>query len=231
MGMLVEITVATDRPDGAREACRTAFARLLELNRVFSDYDPESELSALCRRAGQGPVPVSAELYAVLARAQTLARESGGAFDVTAGPVIRLWREARRTGVPPAVNALAAASYVPSNGWPALGAALAGARDGDASGLLRIVDGGWSDDGFTSGYFAILALDAPAARDETTDGFRAFLRAELPPQARNALAEQCRGDVVAFLDDDCYVTQGWLARLRAVGAEGILEYALRKIVP
>ena len=32
--------------------------------------------------------------------------------------------------------------------------------------------------------------------------------------ARNALAEQCRGDVVAFLDDDCYVTEGWLARLR-----------------
>jgi thiamine biosynthesis lipoprotein len=46
-------------------------------------------------------VAVSAELFAVLERSQRLAAASGGAFDVTAGPIVRLWREVRRTGQPP----------------------------------------------------------------------------------------------------------------------------------
>jgi thiamine biosynthesis lipoprotein len=40
---------------------------------------------------------VSEELFFVLSRAQEVSRRSGGAFDVTVGPVVRLWRRARRT--------------------------------------------------------------------------------------------------------------------------------------
>jgi thiamine biosynthesis lipoprotein len=82
----------------ADRAARDAFQRIEELNRIMSDYDPESELSRLSRSSGQGmAVPVSADLWRVLERAQALAEESHGAFDITVGPYVTLWRQARRT--------------------------------------------------------------------------------------------------------------------------------------
>jgi thiamine biosynthesis lipoprotein len=51
----------------------------------------------LCAKAGGDPVPVSDELFFVLSRAEEASRRSDGAFDVTVGPVVRLWRRARRT--------------------------------------------------------------------------------------------------------------------------------------
>jgi thiamine biosynthesis lipoprotein len=80
----------------ARQAAREAFARVAELNGIMSDYQSTSELMRLCAKAGGPAVKVSGELFFVLARAQKVARESGGAFDVTVGPVVRLWRVARK---------------------------------------------------------------------------------------------------------------------------------------
>ncbi|MDW8077618.1 MAG: FAD:protein FMN transferase [Thermoguttaceae bacterium] len=90
------ILYATDRRL-AEAAAQMVFDRLQALNAIFSDYDPQSELSALCRRAPtREPVPVSAELWEVLSQAQYFAELTGGAFDITVGPVVRLWRRARR---------------------------------------------------------------------------------------------------------------------------------------
>jgi thiamine biosynthesis lipoprotein len=80
----------------ARHASRAAYDRIAALNAILSDYDPESELSRLARRAGGVPVPVSADLFAVLERSKEIYERSGGAFDVTIAPVGRLWRRARR---------------------------------------------------------------------------------------------------------------------------------------
>jgi thiamine biosynthesis lipoprotein len=68
----------------------------------MTDYDPESELMRLCRRPVGEPVRVSAELFEVLAESRRIAELSGGVFDPTIGPVVRLWRRARRTEVLPA---------------------------------------------------------------------------------------------------------------------------------
>src|SRR5262249_49601268 len=54
-----------------------------------------SELMRLCQKAGGDPVRISDDLFNVLWRAQEVARRSDGAFDVTVGPVGRLWRRAR----------------------------------------------------------------------------------------------------------------------------------------
>jgi thiamine biosynthesis lipoprotein len=85
------------------------FARVAELNGIMSDYLPSSELMRLCAKAGGPPVPVGPDLFAVLERAQEVARKSDGAFDVTVGPVVRLWRRARRTQRLPEPDQLAAA--------------------------------------------------------------------------------------------------------------------------
>jgi thiamine biosynthesis lipoprotein len=53
----------------------------------------------LCERSAikpAGPVAVSDDLFTVLARGQDVAKLSGGAFDMTVGPIVRLWRQARK---------------------------------------------------------------------------------------------------------------------------------------
>lgn len=109
MGTLVRITVYTAGPAEARTAFRAAFDRIGDLDRILSDYEPDSELNAITRTAAGRPVRVSDDLFAVLQASQDLAAATGGAFDITQGPVVRLWREARRTGRRPDAAALAGA--------------------------------------------------------------------------------------------------------------------------
>lgn len=97
MGVDVHLTLYEGRPDVANDAAAKAFARIAELNGIFSDYDPDSEAMRLCRTATPGePQPVSDDLWKVLLAAQALGRRSNGAFDITIGPLTKLWRRARR---------------------------------------------------------------------------------------------------------------------------------------
>ena len=110
MGTLVKITVYTRGKDEARRAFRAGFDRIRELDAILSDYKPDSELSRLTTTAVRAPIAVSRDLFVVLSAAQDLAGQTKGAFDVTMGPVIRLWREARRLNRVPDPGALAEAS-------------------------------------------------------------------------------------------------------------------------
>lgn len=97
MGSTFEIVLYADSEDAAKRALDAAFDRIDQLNRIFSDYDSDSEALRLCRQAPMAePVPVSAEMAKVLQTALEVSRQSEGAFDVTVGPMTRLWRRARR---------------------------------------------------------------------------------------------------------------------------------------
>lgn len=93
----------------AERAAKAAFARTAELDGILSDYRPTSELMRLCAKAGSGPVPIGTDLFTMLERSQHFAKLTGGAFDVTVGPLVRQWRRTRRTKVLPEPAALAAA--------------------------------------------------------------------------------------------------------------------------
>ncbi len=110
MGLPIQIQLhAPDRPT-ADAAAEAAFARISELNSILSDYDTDSELVRLSQTAGKGVrVRVSEDLWLVLAHAQALAAETDGAFDVTCGPVVSLWRKARREKKLPAPEKIAEA--------------------------------------------------------------------------------------------------------------------------
>ena len=96
MGTQFRIVLYTPDEPAANAASRAAFDRIAQLDAMLSDYQPDSELMQLCAKAGGPPVRVSDELFFVLTRSQGLSNRSGGAFDVTVGPVVRLWRRARR---------------------------------------------------------------------------------------------------------------------------------------
>jgi thiamine biosynthesis lipoprotein len=96
MGTQVRVVVYAPDAATAWHASRAAFRRIALLDDTMSDYKTGSELMRLCRSAGGPPVRVSRDLFHVLARAQEIAQQTNGAFDVTVGPVVRLWRRARR---------------------------------------------------------------------------------------------------------------------------------------
>ena len=110
MGVTFKLVFYAPNQQTANAAAQAAFARIAELNQVMSDYDPASELSRLCDTAGSGQaVAISADLMRVLTISQDLARRTDGAFDVTVGPVVRLWRRARRMKAMPSDKRLAEA--------------------------------------------------------------------------------------------------------------------------
>ena len=109
MGTLFRVIVYAPDEATAKKGAKEAFARVASLNAIMSDYQSTSELMRLCAKAGGPAVRVSDDLLAVLVRARKVSAESGGAFDVTVGPVVRLWREARKTKKLPDPKQLAAA--------------------------------------------------------------------------------------------------------------------------
>jgi thiamine biosynthesis lipoprotein len=110
MGLPFQIQMHAPDRATADAAAEAAFARVSELNSILSDYDTDSELVRLSQTAGKGVfVPVSVDLWRVLERAQALAAETEGAFDVTCGPVVSQWRKARREKKLPAAEKIAAA--------------------------------------------------------------------------------------------------------------------------
>lgn len=118
MGMPVRIVMYTPDESTARLAASAAFTRVAALDAMMSDYRPDSEVRRLARRPREW-VTVSAELFAVVRRAVDIARASDGAFDPTIGPVVALWRDARRTGRLPDPAAIHAARALV--GWHQIG--------------------------------------------------------------------------------------------------------------
>ncbi|UCE86084.1 MAG: FAD:protein FMN transferase [Deltaproteobacteria bacterium] len=109
MGTVLEITLAA--PDGSSpEALLDGlFAEVSRLEGIFTNFDDASALSRLNRAAGSGPQPVPAELAEILAVSRSWWEVTGGAFDVTVGPLVALWKEAERAGGAPEPDRLAAA--------------------------------------------------------------------------------------------------------------------------
>lgn len=91
MGTLFRLVVWAESPPPFQDA----FRRVREIERALSDYDPDSELNRLCRAGGGA---AGHDLWTVLETAQRISRETDGAFDITMGPVVRLWRQSRRLG-------------------------------------------------------------------------------------------------------------------------------------
>jgi len=80
-------------PAGASAAQlkRSVDDALREVNRQMSTYDPNSELSRW-NAGGEDWCPVSEDTARVVAEALRISRLTDGAFDVTVGPLVRLWR-------------------------------------------------------------------------------------------------------------------------------------------
>jgi len=86
-------SVALYGSDRARlkPAAVAAFAEIHRLDQMLSNYRPDSEWSAVNRDAAVGPVRVPPELFQLLSDCMDHSRESGGTFDITVRPLMKVW--------------------------------------------------------------------------------------------------------------------------------------------
>ena len=115
MGTLFSITLYAKDREMATAAAQAAFRRVADLDRIMTDYREDSELMRLCAQPPGKPVRVSEDLFDVLERARKTSATTDGAFDITVGPFVRLWREARKSKTLPSPEAIATAQR--SAGW------------------------------------------------------------------------------------------------------------------
>ncbi|MEQ1899046.1 MAG: FAD:protein FMN transferase [Vicinamibacterales bacterium] len=91
MGTSITVEATGGVASSRAVAVDEAFAAMVEVDRLMSNYKPDSELMRLNADAARRPVRVSDPMWSVLAAGQRVSRASGGAFDVTVGPLVRLW--------------------------------------------------------------------------------------------------------------------------------------------
>src|SRR5262249_38168481 len=68
-----------------------AFEEVRRIDRMLSNYKKDSELSRINRDAGLALVPVSEEMFRLLEACGRDTRESEGAFDISVGPLMKIW--------------------------------------------------------------------------------------------------------------------------------------------
>ena len=114
--------------------------RLVAINDRMSTYQDDSELSRFNQRQDTEPAEVSQALFEVVATAQQVAEDTGGAFDVTVGPLVNAWGFGP-TGVPePKVDEAEQLRLLELIGWQKLEltpGAVPGGGGGDGSPMLR----------------------------------------------------------------------------------------------
>jgi len=99
-------------PGEHHTAIEAAIDALEELERIEAElslFRPGSAISRINALAGIEPVRVSADVIEVLTRAVAISNLTGGAFDITAGPLVECWGFTRRRGRKPTAAEIAAA--------------------------------------------------------------------------------------------------------------------------
>ncbi len=104
MGTLFRIKLYAPDESSAQQAFRAAFKRIDQLDKILSDYRPESELSRITQTAVGHPVRVSDDLFRIAQSSEQVSIGTDGAFDLTIGPLTHLWRQARQASRSPATG-------------------------------------------------------------------------------------------------------------------------------
>ena len=106
MGSPFNIVLYADTKQIADSAAQESLKLVDSINLICSDYDSSAELFKLRYALVGKPTKVSSILMELLCTAREAYKDSYGSFDITVGPLSRLWRNARKTQQFPAVAAI-----------------------------------------------------------------------------------------------------------------------------
>ena len=112
MGTFVSVKVPERQGDDPRRidsAIDMAFDEISRVEGVFSAYRDESEISRINRLRQGEPLRISAEAFSLIEESLYYSARTEGAFDITVGPLVKLWSQARSAGREPAEDEIKAA--------------------------------------------------------------------------------------------------------------------------
>ncbi|MHC4728692.1 MAG: FAD:protein FMN transferase [Planctomycetota bacterium] len=101
MGTFARVVVIAKDSDTAGKCIESAFTQINKVDDLMSDYKSDSEISNLNRDGFKKAVPLSQTTYEVVQKSLEFSRLTDGAFDVTVGPLVELFREAKNKQVLP----------------------------------------------------------------------------------------------------------------------------------
>ena len=107
MGSPLNITLFSEDSAKAYFLAKKSFQIADSLNLIFSDYLENSELNLLNKTAGTNTfTPVSPALWDIIQQSLRASEKCKGAFDISVGSIVKLWRKARKEKVLPDKNIL-----------------------------------------------------------------------------------------------------------------------------
>jgi thiamine biosynthesis lipoprotein len=104
-----EVQLAATRDDDSMEHVFAALDLVEALESQLTVYRDDSEIIRINRIAAKEAVPVEARLFELLQRVAAICRDTGGALDITSGPLSAAWGFSRREGRVPSDAAIATA--------------------------------------------------------------------------------------------------------------------------
>ena len=100
------IAVAPDEKT-ARLSIDSAFEKIYNLEKLMNRYDPNSQLSQVNRLAAKEAVKIDEDLFDILRLSVRFSKKTDGAFDITIGPLVDLWRKCAEANSVPTEKQLA----------------------------------------------------------------------------------------------------------------------------
>jgi thiamine biosynthesis lipoprotein len=109
MGTFAHV-VAVAKDSGAADKCvRAALEEIHKVDDLMSDFKSDSDIGRANAEADKQPVQVSESTFEVLQRSVEFSKLTEGAFDITVGPLVDLFRTAKKTGAAPTQEQIAQA--------------------------------------------------------------------------------------------------------------------------
>jgi len=98
MGTTYTIVAYGEDRYGLQGAIDESFEEVRRLDALLSNYQPNSEWSRMNKEAGEKPFRASPEVFHFLETCMDYSRQSEGAFDITVGPLVKVWGFYKGTG-------------------------------------------------------------------------------------------------------------------------------------
>lgn len=217
MATRFEFVLHGSNPATLRAAAEEALDEVDRIENLLSLYRPHTDIARLNAGAALAPVRVLPETFRLLQRAVELSRATGGAFDVTAGALVRAWGFLGGSGAEAQAEAVAAARAC-------VGCDLLELSVADFSVRFRrdgvLVDLGSIGKGYALDRAAELLREAGVSSALLHGGTSTVISVGTPPDASAWTIALPRGGTVELREESLSVSAGWGKSFRdAAGQE------------
>jgi thiamine biosynthesis lipoprotein len=109
MGTFAQVVVIAESRSAGLDCIRAAMSEIRRVDELMSDYKSDSDIGRVNEDAAEAPVAVSESTFEVLQKSVEFSKLTDGAFDVTVGPLMDLFRQAKEKDIAPTPEQIAEA--------------------------------------------------------------------------------------------------------------------------